>query len=546
MANELIVTNAAALAALVDKTTGDTLTAAEYTTLKDSLQEANAATRTANTVFAGPTTGAAAAPTFRALVAADIPSLSAVYQPLDATLTALAALGAGPGFLQVTGADTFSIAALSGAQVNTALGYTAANAAALNATNLTSGTVPDARFPATLPALNGSALTALNASNLGSGTIPDSRFPAVLPAISGANLTNLPGGVSGLTAGVIPVATSATAIANSKWTMTGTNLGTATLYDDTAVTGRSAIAIREGAGQSTDYTFAVVDNSNSTFYARLTGGAGAQFQAVAGFGDTVGGLRLTGNLLHLRSGGVINWNANAGDILGSPDTGLARAAAGILKITDGSTGFGNLSLGTRVEFGGDIGFTRWNSGLIAPITSGGSFAGLFVEQILGTDGAQQRFNLKANGTNPFLRFGSGGSVLWTSHIAENSATDDTGIVRAPIGGIVRATNGSTGDGGFQGVSLQGASSKALAAASSRPNRAAARCRKRLGLMAAGETGRPGRAGCRPERRAAAARYRGAGGGWWPPPPRRGAPPRIPRWPLPHRHHRYGVSTIASA
>jgi len=35
------------------------------------------ATQTANTVFAGPTTGAAAAPTFRALVAADIPGIGA-------------------------------------------------------------------------------------------------------------------------------------------------------------------------------------------------------------------------------------------------------------------------------------------------------------------------------------------------------------------------------------------------------------------------------------------------------------------------------------
>ena len=34
--------------------------------------------------------------------------------------------------------------------------------------------------------------TAGNASNLDSGTIPDGRFPSTLPAISGANLTNLP------------------------------------------------------------------------------------------------------------------------------------------------------------------------------------------------------------------------------------------------------------------------------------------------------------------------------------------------------------------
>ena len=52
----------------------------------------------------------------------------------------------------------------------------------LNANSLTSGTLPDARFPATLPAASGTNLTNLPAANL-TGT---------LPAISGANLTNLP------------------------------------------------------------------------------------------------------------------------------------------------------------------------------------------------------------------------------------------------------------------------------------------------------------------------------------------------------------------
>ena len=65
---------------------------------------------------------------------------------------------------------------------------------ALNATQLTSGTVPDARFPATLPAASGANLTALNATQLTSGTIPDARFPATLPAVSGANLTGVAAG----------------------------------------------------------------------------------------------------------------------------------------------------------------------------------------------------------------------------------------------------------------------------------------------------------------------------------------------------------------
>lgn len=46
---------------------------------------------------------------------------------------------------------------------------------ALNASNLGSGTIPDARFPATLPAANGAALTALNAGNISSGTLPVAR-----------------------------------------------------------------------------------------------------------------------------------------------------------------------------------------------------------------------------------------------------------------------------------------------------------------------------------------------------------------------------------
>tara|TARA_B100000212_G_scaffold266130_1_gene205620 strand:+ start:870 stop:1775 length:906 start_codon:yes stop_codon:yes gene_type:complete len=40
----------------------------------------------------------------------------------------------------------------------------------------------------------------INANNLSSGTVPDARFPAVLPAISGANLTNLPSSNTGINA----------------------------------------------------------------------------------------------------------------------------------------------------------------------------------------------------------------------------------------------------------------------------------------------------------------------------------------------------------
>lgn len=76
-----------------------------------------------------------------------------------------------------------------------------ANLTNLDAAELT-GTLPDATFPATLPAASGANLTALTAANL-TGTIPDASFPATLPAASGANLTNLD--ASDLT-GTVPAA----------------------------------------------------------------------------------------------------------------------------------------------------------------------------------------------------------------------------------------------------------------------------------------------------------------------------------------------------
>ena len=89
------------------------------------------------------------------------------------------------------------------------------SSSSLNASNLTSGTVPDARFPATLPAVSGANLTNLNANNLGSGTVPDARFPATLPAISGANLTNV-------AAGALAGTTLASNVVTSSLTTVGT------------------------------------------------------------------------------------------------------------------------------------------------------------------------------------------------------------------------------------------------------------------------------------------------------------------------------------
>ena len=151
---------------------------------------------------------------------------------------------------------------------------------ALNATELTSGTIPDARFPATLPAASGVNLTALNATQLTSGTVPDARFPATLPAVSGANLTALPAtlpAASGvnltalnatqLTSGTVPIGRiGATGTASASTYLRGDNSwatvsgGAASdSFATIAVAGQSSVA----ADSATD-TLTLVAGTNIT------------------------------------------------------------------------------------------------------------------------------------------------------------------------------------------------------------------------------------------------------------------------------------------
>jgi len=152
---------------------------------------------------------------------------------------------------------------------------------ALNATELTSGTIPNARFPATLPAASGVNLTALNATELTSGTIPDARFPATLPAASGVNLTAL--NATQLTSGTVPIARiGATGTASASTYLRGDN-SWATVSGGTTSDSFATIAV---AGQSnvvadsaTD-TLTLVAGSNIT----ITTDAGTDTITIASAG----------------------------------------------------------------------------------------------------------------------------------------------------------------------------------------------------------------------------------------------------------------------
>lgn len=329
----------------------DGLTGARVTTALGYTAANNASLANYLALAGGTMTGAlvlAGAPTIdlHAATKLYVDGLIAGKQPLDATLTALAALGAGPGFLQVTGQDTFSIAALTDTQINTALGYTAADAAALNASNLTSGTLPDARFPATLPAASGANLTALNASNLASGTVGTARLGSGT-ANSGTYLRGdstwaaISAGVDGSgSAGVVAVWSDTDTLTDSKMTTSGTNGGTWTLYDSTGGSGETQLVIRQGV-VTTSKLFQIwrPDGVSSIFSVDDTGGGARVEVGPAGQYRTTASF-LSASELRGSSTWTIAWSP--GSVYDGRDLGLARSAAGILKVTDGATGFGRV------------------------------------------------------------------------------------------------------------------------------------------------------------------------------------------------------------
>ena len=135
-------------------------------------------------------------------------NLTGIVTATSANFSGNVSIGGTLTYEDVTNIDSVGlITARSGIDVTgtvtaTTFSGSGSSLTSLNASNVSSGTLPDARFPATLPAVSGANLTNLDASDLASGTIPDARFPATLPTVSGANLTNL--NASQLSSGTIP------------------------------------------------------------------------------------------------------------------------------------------------------------------------------------------------------------------------------------------------------------------------------------------------------------------------------------------------------
>jgi plastocyanin len=326
----------------------------------------------------------------------------------------------------------------------------------LNATELTSGTIPNARFPATLPAVSGANLTALpatlpassgvnltalNATELTSGTVPDARFPATLPTVSGVNLTAL--NATQLTSGTVPIA---------RIGATGTPSGSTYLRGD-----NSWATVSGGAASDSFATISVAGQSNvvadsATDTLTLVAGSNITITTDAGT-DTItiaaaGGGSASNSFATIAVAGQSNVVADS-----STDTLTLTAGTGISITTDagtdtvtitnsvsaGATAFTGLS--DRSDLTVDQFYlpaiTRLN------VTANGISAYRF-DQYSTTDnptiyaisGTTIAFNLAGSSSHPFL-------------IRFAGANYDTGLTHVTTSGVV--TTGSAAQGKQSGT-----------------------------------------------------------------------------------------------
>jgi plastocyanin len=311
---------------------------------------------------------------------------------------------------------------------------------ALNATQLTSGTIPGARFPATLPASSGINLTALNATQLTSGTVPDAQFPATLPAASGINLTAL--NATNLGSGTVPV---------SRLGSSGTRDATTYLRGDntwTTVAGGGAsdsfatIAI---AGQSS----VVADSATDTL--TLVAGAGITLTTDAGTDSITitnsGSSQNSFSIVAVAGQSNVEADSATDTLTLAAGTGISiTTVAGTDTVTITSTVSAGATAFTGLSDRADLTVDQFYLPAITrlDVTANGISAYRFDQYgtvddptIYAINGTTIAFNLAGASGHPFLIQTSAG------------ANYDTGLVHVTTGGTV--TTGSSAQGKTSGT-----------------------------------------------------------------------------------------------
>lgn len=234
------------------------------------------------------------------------------------------------------------------------------------------------------------------------------------------------------TAGAIPKFASTTTLGDSKLVTSGTNGGTLTLYDDTAVTGVSKLILQSGDGQGSNsplLTLQGVVGTNTILKFIPGGGGSARFD----FGSSGGSIQNTiystdgtSDLVVSHGAGfttIAKFSATNGLIIGTgDDLGLARASAGVLKVTDGSSGDGSLYVGISIQGWQTKTLTESAAtGFVEIPLAQNTVIGGFVEYVVRT----------TNGTDYSVE---SGQLFFTGASKTNGTVDDAdvGLVGTPV------------------------------------------------------------------------------------------------------------------